>query len=181
MADIMTPAVAITRHPEPGMVTLRCDLTSAALASALPEETGCPLPDPRRIVFSGEIGVAWMASDELMIFCPQEQAPCLAERLNAALAGEHALVLDVSDARAVFRIEGEAAREVIAKGAPVDLAATAFGPGDFRRTRLGQIAAAIWMPQEDRIDLMCFRSVGDHVAQWIETAARDGAFPGLLH
>lgn len=112
----------------------------------LEDITGCPIPETRRIVFAGQIGVAWMSPDELMLFCSGQAAPAIAARLETALAKEHALVLDVSDAREIFRVDGPSAREVIAKGAPVDLAYEAFGVGDFRRTRIGQVAAAIWMP-----------------------------------
>ena len=86
----------------------------------------------------------------------------------------------MSDARAVFRLDGPGAREVLAKGAPVDLAPAAFGPGDFRRTRLGQVAAAFWMPEPEVFDLMCFRSVAGFVADWLATAARPGSLPGFL-
>jgi hypothetical protein len=65
--------------------------------------------------------------------------------LLAALAGKHHLVADVSDARAVFTITGDGAREVLAKCCPVDVAPGVFGPGEVRRTRAAQVAAAVWM------------------------------------
>lgn len=180
MADVSTRLVTVVRHPGLGMITLRCDLGNPALDEALDRVAGCRVPDIRRIEAVGDCAVAWMSPDELMVFCPEEEAPGLADALDAALAGAHALVLDVTDARAVFRIEGRAARELLAKGAPVDLAPEAFGTGDFRRTRVGQVAAAFWMPAPGRIELMCFRSVSDYMSHWLETAARDGAFPGVL-
>lgn len=170
----------ISRRTGIGMLTLRGDLASPALSEAVESVTGCGLPEIRRIVFGADHAVAWMSPDELMLFGPLARATRDAARIEAALADAHALVVDVSDARAIFRVSGRAAREVIAKGAPVDLAPGVFEPGDFRRTRIGQVAGAIWMPQESVIDLMCFRSVSDYMSGWLETSARNDAFPGIL-
>lgn len=90
----------------------------------------------------------------------------------------HHLSADVSDVRSLFRIEGRGAREVLAKGAPVDLAIDKFGPGDFRRTRLGQVAVAFWMTGDDAFSLVCFRSVEEFVGRWLQLAARPGSQVG---
>ena len=88
--------------------------------------------------------------------------------------------IDVSDARALFRIDGPGAREVLAKGAPVDLSPAAFGPGDFRRTRLGQVACAFWTPDGTSFELVCFRSVAAYVFGLLENAAKPGSEVGYL-
>jgi sarcosine oxidase subunit gamma len=173
------PAVAIAARGPLGMVTLRGALASPALADAVRAATGCPVPERRRIVFAGENAAAWMSPDELMLFVAPGSPTSVVADLSRALAGEHHLAADVSDARALFRLTGPGARAVLAKGAPVDLTPTAFGPGDFRRTRLGQVAAAFWMPEADTFDLTCFRSVGGFVAEWLATAARPGSLAGL--
>jgi len=170
----MSERVQVARIAERGMITLRGDLADPRLAAAV------AVPPVRRIAVAGETAVAWMAPDELMLFGPRADVAGRVAALGAALAGMHHLVVDVSDARALFRLEGPGAREVLAKGAPVDLAAPAFGPGDFRRTRLGQVAVAFWMPEGDVVELMCFRSVADHVALWLDLAARPGTLPGVL-
>ena len=174
----MPEAVRVSRVDPRGMVTLRGDL--AALAGAVRAVTGCAVPEPRRVVLDGERGVAWMSPDELMLFVAPGAAAAAVEEIEAALAGVHHLAVDVSDARAVFRLEGAGAREVLAKGAPVDLAPAAFGVGDFRRTRLGQVAAAFWMPEAEVFELMCFRSVAGFVGAWLANAARAGSLPGHL-
>ena len=178
------PEVTVTRRDAVGMVTLRGDLAdatlAAALAAAVEAATGCPLPDTRRIAVSERGAVAWMSPDELMLFTGPAEGPATVAALDAALAGAHHLAVDVSDARTVFRLEGPGAREVLAKGAPVDLHPASFGPGDFRRSRLGQVAAAFWMPAPEVIELMCFRSVAHFVAAWLEQAARPGSLPGHL-
>lgn len=162
----------IEAAPPTGMITLRGDLSDAALGDAVREATGFDVPAVRKIAREGARGVAWMSPDELLLITPYEEAPAIAARIGGALAGTHHLAVVVSDARAVFRLTGAGAREVLAKGAPVDLAPEAFGQGDFRRTRLEQMAAAFGMTGPDTFDLICFRSVGAHMAQWLEKAVR---------
>ena len=170
--------VSITERRPSGMVTLRGDLSSTGLQTAVRSLTGCAMPDLRNITFHGDRAVAWMSPDELMLFvAAREEAAGVAADLAMALKDRHHLAVDVSDARAVFRLTGPGARAVLAKGAPVDLAPGAFGPGDFRRTRLGQVAAAFWMVEDDVFDLMCFRSVGGFAREWLDNAAGSENLP----
>jgi sarcosine oxidase subunit gamma len=171
------PAVRISLPPAPGMVTLRGDLASAPVREAVLAATGLALPDRRRVVAGEGYQVAWMSPDELLLVTPPDGGQKLAKALGRALGDRDHLVVDVSAARRVFSIEGTGARAVLAKGAPVDLRPEAFGPGDFRRTRLGQVAVAFWMPDATRFDLVCFRSVAAFVAEWLATAAAPGSLP----
>ena len=111
-----------------GMITLRGDLGSAEVASAI-ASTGCALPGTREITHAGDASVAWMSPDELLILCPYTDVADHIAALQNALGGAHALVANVSDARAMFRVSGPAMRDVIAKLAPVDLSADMFKPG----------------------------------------------------
>jgi sarcosine oxidase subunit gamma len=47
----------------------------------------------------------------------------------------------------------------------------AFPAGEIRRTRLAQIAAAFWMPQEGTVELVCFRSVAQYAFDLLTQAA----------
>lgn len=179
-AAAFDPAVSIALRPGPGMVTLRGDLAAAPIREAVLAATGLALPDRRRIAIAGDQAAAWMSPDELLLFTAPGGGPRLAAALGAALSGVHHLAADVSAARAVFRIEGEGGREVLAKGAPVDLSRAAFGPGDLRRTRLGQVAVAFWMVDAATFELVCFRSVAGFTARWLAQAAAPGSLPGHL-
>lgn len=152
---------------------LRADLSDPAVAAAL-FSVGLSVPAVRRVAGSGARAVLWFAPDEALVLCPRDAAAGLAANLSAAQGETHALVADMSDARAIFAIEGSGARETLARGAPVDLAPAAFGPGDLRRTRLGQVAVAFWCTGPDAFRLVCFRSVADYVGSWLETAAASG-------
>ena len=50
-----------------------------------------------------------------------------------------------------------------------------FTPGMFRRTRLAQVPAALWMTEDDSFQIICFRSVAQYVFDLLCVAAQDGS------
>ena len=161
--------VRIREMGRQGMVTLRGDLSAAGLQSAVEAATAQDMPGQREILGGLGSGVAWMSPDELMVFCDANKAGDLAGLLGDALRGQHHLAVDVSSARAVFAIEGQGAREVLAKLCPVDMAR--FTPGEIRRTRLAQVPAAFWMADATTLHLVCFRSVAQYAFDLLANAA----------
>lgn len=162
-----------------GMITLRGDLSAKSLQKAVVAVAGVNMPDQRTCITQDAGGMAWMSPDELLIMCDYTDAQSKLTELQSKLAKEHALAVNVSDARAVFEVRGPNAREVMAKLAPVDLAPEQFTPGMFRRTRIAQVAAAFWMPQENVFHVVCFRSVAQYVFDVLSGAAQPGSEVGL--
>lgn len=157
-----------------GMITLRGDLSDPDLRALCEEVTGAAFPDRNRAQVAGQAGLAWMSPDEVLVMVPHAGVGAALARIGAGLAGRHHLAVDVSDARAVIVLDGAGAREVLAKVAPVDLHPAAFRPGDFRRTRLGQVAGAFWCEAPDRFVVVCFRSVADYAFALLAQSAKDG-------
>ncbi|MEM7439009.1 MAG: sarcosine oxidase subunit gamma family protein [Pseudomonadota bacterium] len=162
-----------------GMVTVRGDLASAAMKKAVKAATGLAVPAARQVTQKDDAAVAWMSPDELMIICAYDSADKMVAALEKSLGNAHALAVNVSDARAHFTLTGAAVREVLAKGSPADLAPAALPVGEMRRTRLGQIAVAFWLPEEGQAELICFRSVGKFVWDWLNVTAKDDV-PGYF-
>jgi sarcosine oxidase, subunit gamma len=159
----------VQRADPRGMITLRGDL--AAVAGAL---GGLPLPGIGQITTMGDRALAWMSPDELLLMLPPADVTATLGQMSQSLQGVHHLAADVTDARALFALTGPDAREVIAKLSPADLHPSQFGPGQMRRTRLGQVAAAFWMQEDRTIMVICFRSVADYVAALLAQSAKDG-------
>ena len=156
-----------------GMITLRGDLAGARMKKAVKAATGCDMPAPRRIVMKDAKGAAWMSPAEVLVLVPYAEAAATVAALSKALEGEHALVADVSDARAMFRVTGPKAAQVLMKLCPVDLPMLAAG--EVRRTRAAQVAAALWLAGKDDYRLVSFRSVAAYVMGALEASARPGA------
>lgn len=155
-----------------GMITLRGDLSDPKLKATVKQVTGVPIPDVRRAVVAEGRGAAWMSPDEVLLLVPYAQAGAAVATIEAALAGQHFMAVNVSDARALLTVSGSYAADVMAKNAPVDF--DTFGPGAFRRTRLGQVAAAFWMDDARTYHVICFRSVADYVFDLLRISAEAG-------
>ena len=156
-----------------GMITLRGDLASAALAKAVKAAVGTKVPDQRRIVTAGGKSALWMSPDELLLLVPYAEAPGIAAQLSESLSGEHAMAVNVSDARAMFRIRGTKASQALQKLAPVDFAS--LGDDEVRRSRIAQVAGALWKSGPQEFTLVSFRSVAGYVMGLLESSARPGS------
>lgn len=165
-----------------GMITLRGDLASDKVRKAVKDATGQDVPALRTINAGDSGAVAWMSPDELLVMVAYDQVNETLAQIEAALAGDHFLAVNVSDARAMFRVTGNGAgaREALAKLCPVDMTPGVFEPGTFRRTRMAQIPAAIWMPDGETVQIVCFRSVAEYTFNLLRDAVADGGEVGLF-
>lgn len=169
---------AVTELGLCGMITLRGDLADSGFAAAVLAATGAAVPSQRKVTIDGAHAVAWMSPDELLIMLPHSEADAMVATLSGALAGHHALVANVSDARAVFSVTGAASRDVLAKLAPVDLSPEVFTVGDIRRSRLAQVPAAFWLSDEDTFTVVAFRSVAQYVFDVLSMSVAKGGEVG---
>ncbi len=164
--------------PPQGMIVVRGDLSDGALQSAVTAAVPLAMPGQTGASFENGRGIFWMSPDELLLMCPYAEVAGHVDSIGKALAGTHHLVADISDARAVFAVDGVDAREVLGKLTPADLAPSVFGPGSFRRTRLAQVPAAVLCETDNRFVLVCFRSVAGYVHELLKTAAIPGSEVG---
>lgn len=164
-----------------GMITLRGDLSLADMKNAATGVAGVDMPGRREIRWVDQRGLAWMSPDELLALVPYAEVSQKLEQIRGIKGKHHYLAVDVSDARAMFRISGKGVREVIAKLCPVDMSEDAFAPGQIRRTRMAQVPAAIWMTDAQTIHIVCFRSVAQYVFDLLRGASEAGSevgYPG---
>lgn len=155
-----------------GMITLRAKPDVAGLSNAVQAAVGCALPDQCRVVLNGTRAAGWMSPDEYLLVLPYDEVGAAIAAIDAALKGQHYMAVNVSDARAVFRIEGDKASQVLQKLVPADLAT--LEKNELRRTRAAQVAAAFWA-DEGGYTLVCFRSVGAYVMGLLSTSAIPGS------
>lgn len=155
-----------------GMISLRAKPGVAGLEAAIRAATGTGVPGQRLIEVQGDCAAAWMSPDEYLLILPYQDTGSAVEAIGAALTGQHHLAAVVSDARAVFRIEGDKADQVIRKLCPVDM--DRLAEGEVRRTRAAQVAAAFWR-QGNGFTLVCFRSVAPYVMGLLTHSAMVGS------
>lgn len=163
-----------------GMITLRGDLGSGTIKDLATGVTSVDMPGQSEANCVADRGICWMSPDELLILCSYEDVAMNLQRIQKGLGDAHALAVDVSEARATFRISGDHVREVLAKLVPVDLSTEAFKDGMFRRTRMAQVPAAFWMCNDHMVQIVCFRSHAQYVFDLLKTAAAPGSEVNLL-
>lgn len=164
-------APSITELAGIGMITLRGDLADPGFAKGVQAATELAVPALRQVTGDTTRALAWMSPDEALLICPASEVADLLSTLESAVSDQFATLVDVSDARTVFEVAGPGAREVLAKLTPADMHPEAFAPGEMRRTRLAQVATALWMPDPERIRLICFRSVAQYVTDLLALSA----------
>lgn len=154
----------------PLLLNLRGDAGADGFAPAVAGALGVCLPtEPNTVAVSGEIDVLWLGPDEWLVTAPADKGD-LADRLDAALAGQHHSVIDVSQGRIVLELEGTEATAVLAQGTSLDLRPRAFGPG-----RCGQAALArvpVVLQQIDatpRFRIFVRASFASYVTEWLRS------------
>jgi sarcosine oxidase, subunit gamma len=167
------PWVTLAEHPFLAQVDLRGDPGDAMFVRAAGAGLGVPLPlAPNRAATGDTAAVLWLGPDEWLIVTETEPGDALAARLRHALEGLNVAVTDVSDARTVIRLAGPAARDVLAKGASLDLHPDVFPPGACAQTSLARVA--VILHQTDRtpiFDVFVARSFAEHLWAWLADAA----------
>ena len=179
LAGIAAPqglAVSIREIPDRGMIDLHGSTSDRKFMAAAKEVLGVDLPkQPRTSVSWGDIKVLWLSIDQWLILCPRAKAADLLAKLRGALGSIHSLAVDVSDMRAVIRMEGEGLREVLMKGCSLDLLSDDYAAGTCRRMRFAEIAALLHVVEEDVFDIYVFRSFAHYTWEFLLATAREPA------
>jgi sarcosine oxidase subunit gamma len=85
-----------------------------------------------------------------------------------------ASISDQSGGRAVVRLSGPKAREILAKGLPIDLHPTVFGPGSVVTGVVNHIGAQLLQVDDaPTYDIVVFRSLGESFWRWLTDAAAE--------
>ena len=160
--------VKVSEKMTTGMLTVRGEFRSSKFKTSFTKAVGTKLPKEREVILAKN-NVAWMSPDELLILCDYADVSSLSQNLQMELKDQHHMLVNVSDARALFEISGSGIREVIAKLAPVNIATLEIG--EIRRTRFSQIAAAFWLTSETTLCVICFSSVADYMFNLLKTSS----------
>lgn len=164
-----------------GMIDLRGLASDRKFMAAAKAALGAELPKtPRTSVSWGDVKLLWLSLDQWLILCPGTRTAEIVATLHKALAGIHALTVDVSDMRAVLRLEGEGVREVVMKGCSLDLLGGGYGPGTVRRMRYAEIAALLHVVEDTVFDVYVFRSYADYAWEFVLRTAREPAMLTLF-
>ncbi len=97
-----------------------------------------------------------------------EEAGALCGELEAALAGQHAAINDISGGQAAFRLRGPEARTMLSKGCTLDLHPQEFAPGQCARTGLARATVLLaCIDEAPTFTLIVGRSLADYLCRWL--------------
>lgn len=171
-------SISMSEVTDRGMIDLRGEQSDAKFMAAAKEALGTDLPtEPRTSATSGEVTGLWLSIDQWLITMPTDGCGDILAALQKKTETLFALACDVSDARAVIRLEGDNVREVLMKGTSVDLTKPGFDRGVVRRMQFAEIAAMCHIVDTapDVFDLYVFRSYADYAWEWLEATAPEAA------
>ena len=168
------PGVIIVERLGLGLATVAARKgQTEALKAAVADAYGIDLPDTSRAVagpdatFIGYGPGQWLAISESL------SAESLARDLDQKLKGL-ASISDQSGGRTVLRISGPRARDVLAKGLPIDLDPRAFPLGSAATSTISLMGVQIWQTDDMRsYDIAMFRSVSQSFWRWLTASAAE--------
>lgn len=178
-AHLRPRGVRLGERRELAKIDLRGDAHDRAFMAAVGRVLDLLLPtEPCTSAVKGEIGVLWLGPDQWLLTCPAEDGASLAGSLREALAGVHAAITDLTDGRVALRVAGPSARDVLAKGTPLDLHPRVFPPGSCAGTLLAKASVLIHFVDDDaergpEFDVYVARSFAHYLWTWLEDAGRE--------
>lgn len=173
-----SPRVRLRTLVSRTIVNLRGRARDESFRSAVQEVIGADLPDaPNR--WTGEDGtmIVWLGPDEWLCISDMHEAADLEARLRAANPRDPWFsVVDVSHNYTGFRLAGECARTVLAKGCPLDLHPRSFGSGNCGQTLLAQTRVLLRHTHIDNeIEIWVRNSFSRYTAHWLTDAMAEFA------
>ena len=163
--------VHISQIANVGKIDLRGDALDRAFMSAVGRALDILLPtEPCTSIRQEDRCALWLGPDQWLITCPHIETANVIGKLDEALGSVHAATTDVSAGRIVVRLTGPNARDVLAKGCPLDLHERVVKPGYVAGSVLAKVTALIHYRDTDAFDLYIGRSFADYIWAWLENA-----------
>jgi sarcosine oxidase subunit gamma len=162
-----------------GKIDLRGNPHDRAFMAAAGRVLDLLLPgEPCAAATKGQIAALWVGPDQWLLTCPASEAARLTGSLREALGDVHSAVTEVSDAQVALRVAGPSARDVLAKGCPLDLHRRAFPVGGCAQSLLAKASVLIHLLDDGpergpSFDVYVARSFAHYLWMWLEDAGRE--------
>ena len=168
------PGVVIAERSRLGLATVAARKGQAgALTDAVAGAYGVALPDGSRVAHGKAVSFVGYGPGQWLAVSESLANEALARDLGQRLKGL-ASVSDQSGGRTVLRLSGPRAREVLAKGLPIDLHPRAFGPGSAATSTISLMGVQLWQVDDaPSYDIAVFRSLSASFWRWLTASAAE--------
>ena len=153
---------------------------SDALKAAVKKAHGVELPDDSRVAQGPQVSFVGYGPGQWLAVSEKLAGDALARDLAQRLQGL-ASISDQHGGRTVLRLSGPRAREVLAKGLPIDLHPRAFGPGSAATSTISLMGVQLWhVDDAPSYDIALFRSVSASFWRWLTSSAAEFGYEVTL-
>ena len=173
------PGVTMGERPFRGIVNLRGPADEEGFRAAVESALGAAPPREANTTATGEgATILWLGPDEWWVVTPGD-GPATAAKLRAALEGRSSAVTDVGESRTCIHLGGPRARDLLAKGSPLDLHPRVFAAGGCAQGHVAKALVTLHMTAGDEdeggpaFDLYVLGSFADYLWRWLEDAAAE--------
>jgi sarcosine oxidase subunit gamma len=172
-ADKGAPGVTLSvRHPMSIVTVIARKGQSAAVSKAIEAVYQCSLPGVGASTGKGVVTFHWCGADQYYAIAEGKGEGELYRELKALLVGL-ASCSDQSHGRVILRIVGPKARALLAKGTPIDLHSSVFGPGKSAVTQMAHVGVHLIQTAEDAFELSVFRGFSGNFWEWLTEQAEE--------
>lgn len=141
------------------------------LDAQMRERFDMELPLTAKVAHASRLDAIGTAPDHWLLF--GQASSGLRHDLEEAVSS-HAALVEQSDGRAVLRIGGPSARDILAKGIGIDLHPRVFGPGDAATTVISHMGVVLWQVSTvPTYNMVVFRSFAESFFHWLLGAAAE--------
>jgi sarcosine oxidase subunit gamma len=135
-----------------------------------------PAVAANRAASRSAMSILWLGPERWLVVAPETEEGALALRLRGSLGVAEFAVTDLGHGRTVLRVAGDRARDLLAKGCPIDLHPRSFPPDACAQSLLGHVGVLIHaVDVGPRFDLYVARSFALTAWEWLmESAAEYG-------
>jgi heterotetrameric sarcosine oxidase gamma subunit len=134
---------------------------------------GSALPGPGKAEIDGSSMTVWIQPSGWLVIRPRGPEGALAKAM-AASAGDTVAIVDQGHGRAVLRLSGAKARDVLSKGSRVDLHPRAFVAGSAATTSIDHITVTIvQVDTTPTYDLILPANFAEAFLDWLKMSAAE--------
>ncbi len=161
------------------MLNLRGDPANVQFMQAAEVALGTALPvKPNTAASAGEAKVLWLGPDEWLVLGPPGNDTRMERQLSDAVAPQGGYVTDIGESRTTIVVSGVRARDVLAKGCPLDLHSGVFGAEACAQSLVGNVNVALYRAatgpaDPPRFEVIVVRSFADFLWRFLEDAAQE--------
>lgn len=178
-ADKGVPGVTFSvRHPTSIVTVIARKDKSESLGKALEAAYKFPLPGVGESTGKNGLAFHWCGVEQYFAIADGKADGELYRELKTRFDGL-ASCSDQSHGRVVIRVTGPKAHTLLAKGTPIDLHASAFGPGKSAMTQMAHVGVHLVQTAKDSFELSVFRGFSENFWEWLTEQAEEYGYQVL--